>query len=374
MIIIKVENNINRFIKKCLDNNIALYNITYKKDYLLVTIREKDYKIICKLNYYSKINIYAYIGKKRYLLNLKHNLYNIVLLLLFIVLIYLYSNVIVAVDIKHENKDIINKVNNLLVENGIKKYTPLKSNQKLNEISDKILEDNREFLDFISITRNGMKYIVNIEERIIKKEEVKEGNCHIVAKKDGVIENIIAKKGIIVVEKGMNVKKGDILISGEVILNEEIKDNLCADGEVLANTWYKVNIKYPLNKVEKEYTRRIKINIKAFGKYLKKRLYEKYDEETIFAIDNIKLVRQKEYNLKTTKLNHDEAVNLALLEAESKLKEKIGNNSVIIDKKVLKESQNNSTIELEVFISVKEAIGEKLNYEGRDTNDTNEGV
>ena len=45
-----------------------------------------------------------------------------------------------------------------------------------------------------------------------------------------------------------------------------------------------------------------------------------------------------------------------------------------MEKKVLKESQNNSTIELEVFISVNESIGEKLNYEGRDTNDTNEGV
>lgn len=374
MIIIKVENNINRFIKKCVANDIQLFNITYLDNYLLVTIKSQDYKRIRKLNYYSKITVYEYVGTKKILLNLKNNLYNIILFIIFIGLIYFYSNIIISVEIKHENQDIINKVNNLLIENNIKKYTLVKDNQTLNEISDKILEDNRDFLDFISITRSGMKYVINVEERIIKKDEPDNGYCHIVAKKDGVVNNIIAKKGIIMVEKGTSVKKGDILISGEVILNEEIKDNICASGDIIANTWYKVNIKYPLNKVNKEYTHRLKINIKAFGKYLKKRLYEKYDEEKILAFNNIKLVRQKEYVLKTEKLSHDDAVNLALEEAEKKLIEKLGNNSTIIDKKVLKESQNNSTIELEVFISVNESIGEKLNYEGRDTNDTNEGV
>lgn len=374
MIIIKVENNINRFIKKCIASDIPLYNITYYDDYLLVTIKNEDLKKIRKLNYYSKISLYDHVGKKKYLLNIKANFYNIILLWIFISLIYFYSNIIISVEIKHENQDIIKKVNNLLVENNIKKYTLVKNNQALNEISDKILEENREFLDFISITRNGMKYVVNIEERIIKEETKAEGYCHVVAKKDGVVKNIFAKKGIIMTEKGMLVKKGDILISGEVILNEEIKDNTCADGEIIASTWYKINVKYPLNKVTKEYTKRIKVNIKAFGKYLKKRLYSKYDEEKIFAINNIQLVRQKEYILKEEKLSHDEAINQALDAAEKKLVEKLGNNSTIIDKKVLKESQNNSTIELEVFISVNESIGEKLNYEGRDTNDTNEGL
>lgn len=374
MIIIKVENNINRFIKKCIANNISLYNINYKEDYIFITVKEEDLKQIKKINYYSKITVYEYLGKKKYVANIKANFYNIILLIFFIVLIYFYSNIIISVEIKHENQDIINKVSNLLNENDIKKYTLVKDNQKLNAISDKILEENRNFLDFISITRHGMKYIVNIEERIIKKEEKETGYCHIIAKKDGVVESIIAKKGIIMAEKGMKVKKGDILISGEIVLNEEIKENICASGEVRANTWYKINIKYPLNETYKEYTKRIKINVKAFGKYLKKRLYEKYDEEKIFSFNNIKLVRQKEYVLKTHKLSHDEVVNKALIEAEKKLQEKLGNNSTIIDKKVLKESQNNSTIELDVFISVNESIGEKLNYEGRDTNDTNEGV
>lgn len=46
MIIIKVSSNTKRFIKKCLENNIYLYNITYYDDYILVTIKKSDLKQI----------------------------------------------------------------------------------------------------------------------------------------------------------------------------------------------------------------------------------------------------------------------------------------------------------------------------------------
>lgn len=173
MIIIKVSSNTKRFIKKCLENNIYLYNITYYDDYILVTIKKSDLKQIKKLNYYSKITFYKHLGKRNILLKIKTNLYNIILLLIFISLLFAYSNIIISVEIKHENKDIINKINDLLVQSDIKRFTIVKSNQELNKISDKILAENREFLDFISITRHGMKYIINIEERIIKQDKKK---------------------------------------------------------------------------------------------------------------------------------------------------------------------------------------------------------
>lgn len=201
MIIIKVSSNTKRFIKKCLENNIYLYNITYYDDYILVTIKKSDLKQIKKLNYYSKITFYKHLGKRNILLKIKTNLYNIILLLIFISLLFVYSNIIISVEIKHENKDIINKINDLLVQNDIKRFTIVKSNQELNKISDKILAENREFLDFISITRHGMKYIINIEERIIKQDKKEEGYCHIIAKKDGVVSSIVANRGIIMVEK-----------------------------------------------------------------------------------------------------------------------------------------------------------------------------
>lgn len=374
MIIIKVQNNISRFLNKCLANKINLYNIEYIDDYILVTINEQDLKTIKKLNYYSKIKFLRYTGKKKVLYTLKRNIYNILLLIVFTLLIYIFSQVIVKVEVKHENKEIINRVTELLEEKDIKPFTLKKSNRELNEISDKILEENRDFLDFISISNKGMTYVVNIEERILITEEKPKERCHVIAKKDGTITSIVAKSGVSLVEKGNLVKKGDILISGEIILNEEIKDNTCAEGDVRANTWYKVNIKYPLKEIKKEYTKREKVNLKIINKYLINRLYKEYEEKTLFKFKNLRLVYQKETKSTEFYLDKETVKEKAINEAVKKIKEKLPENSLIIDKKVLKESTNNSTIELDIFISVEESIGEMIEYEGRDKIDTNEGV
>lgn len=373
MIIIKVKDNTKRFINKCMQNNINIYNIEYYKDYLLATINEADLKQIKKLNYYSKIKVYKVLGKKRVIKNIKDNLYNILLLIAFLLLIYLISNVIIEIEIKHESKTMIKRIDELLKEKNIKTLTLYKSNNELNKISDEIMQENREFIDFISITRTGMKYIVNIEERIIKDREEEKERCHIVAKKEGIITKIDAKKGITLVEEGSLVKKGDILISGEIILNEEIKDNTCAKGDIKANVWYKINISYPLTETIKTYIKREKVNLKMYNKYFKKRLYEKYDEYTMFKFRNLKLVRQKEYKEEVINIPIDEAKEKAIKEAENKLREKIGEID-IIDKKVLNSSTNNSKIELELFVSVNESIGEIQEYEGREQIDTNESL
>lgn len=373
MIEIKVIGNTSRFIKKCLDNNLDLYNIKYEEDYLLVTIKESDLKKIKKINYYSKITVYRTLGRKRIIKSIKNNLYNISLLLIFMFLIYGISNVIISIDIKHENKEMIKRVDELLKEKGIKRFTIFKTNKELNKISDEITHENRDFIDFLSITRTGMKYTVNIEERIIKSKEKELERCHIVAKKDGVIKKIDAKQGIIVKEKGNLVKKGDIIISGEVILNEEIKGNTCAKGSVIANTWYKINVSYPLKETIKTYTKREKVNIKKYNKYLKKRLYDEFDEKVMFRLGPLSLVRQYEYKSEEINITKEDAINKALNEAEIKLKEKLGEIE-IIDKKVLNSNTNNSKIELEIFVSVNENIGETQEYEGREQIDTSESL
>lgn len=373
MIEIRVSGNEQRFIKKCLDNQINLYDIKYLDDSLLVVVNEKDLKQIKRINYYSKITINKALGKKGIITSLKKNLYNILLLLIFLTIIYVISNIIIEVDIKHENKEMINKVNELLQAKGIKKFTLYKTNKELNKISDEISHENRDFIDFLSITRSGMKYTVNIEERIVKNLETKKERCHIVAKKSGVITEINAKSGIITKEKGNLVNKGDILISGEIILNEEVKGNTCANGDVKANTWYKVSISYPLTETIKNYTKREKVNIKKYNKYFKKRIYNEFDEKEIFHIGNLYFVRQYEYKSEQINITKEDATKKAMEEAEKKLREKLGEIE-IIDKKVLNSSTNNSKIELEIFMSVNESIGEVQEYEGRDKIDTNESL
>lgn len=370
MILIRIKGETSRFINKCLKNNINLYKIEYKEDYILARIYENDLDNIKKLNYYSKIEVIKILGIKGLLLNFKRHIVDFILLLFFLLGIFFISNIVVSITIKHENKDLIKEVNEILEKKDIIPFRPSKSLKELQTISEEILEENRDILDWISINKIGMKYFVAFEERILKEEVQKNKTCHIVAKKDGVIKKVTASSGEVVVEDEAFVKKGDILISGDILLKEEVKDSTCANGEVIAETWYKVNVIVPLNYETKEYTGKNRYNFVLNGNYFYKKNYNHFDEVKIAKISNFKIVKQREFILKPQKYTIEEARNIALNKASSKILEKIGKNNKIIAQKVLKESKNNSKIELEIFVSVNESIGKTEYYEVGDTIDT----
>lgn len=357
--ILKIEINIEKFINKCINSKINILDIEYHDKYALIRIDKKDYKRIKRLSYYTKIDTIKYTGLTGVKRIIKKYLFDFLMIFLFIGIIYIQSNVIVKVTIKHENKILKEKIDTLIKEKGIKPFTIVKSNKELNEISDLILSSNRDILDFISITRNGMTYTVSLEERIIKSETKDDTYCHIKSNKDAIVKKITTYKGISLVEKNQSVKKGDILISGDLILNEEIKNNVCADGIVIGESWYKINVSYPLEIQEEYYTDKHKYNLSINNRLLLKNKYELYKIDNKFKFLNIKIIDIKEKNIKTIKYTKEEAIKLAIKKAEKELSKKKDSNFKIIDEKVLKVNEFNSKIELELFLSVEENIGIK---------------
>ena len=59
----------------------------------------------------------------------------------------------------------------------------------------------------------------------------------------------------------------------------------------------------------------------------------------------------------------EEALNKALEEVDSKITSTLDENEKILYKKVLKKEQNNSTMDVEVFVAVLESIGEQQEFE-----------
>ena len=60
------------------------------------------------------------------------------------------------------------------------------------------------------------------------------------------IKKIIVEDGIKVIEENNYVSKGDIIISSDIYLNDELKDQKDALGKVYAEVWYKVKVSLPL--------------------------------------------------------------------------------------------------------------------------------
>lgn len=368
-IIIKVTQDIKRFINKCNSYNIELYNIKYiDKDNIIVKIKKDDFDNIKIYNYYSNIEIYNKVGIDYYIHKINKLKYFILCFVIMIICMFLVSNIILKINVIHSNKKVRELVYSELYDNGIKIFSIKKDFNKLENIKNKILENNRDKLEWISITNIGMTYVVRVEERIIDNIKNEHDYCNVVATKEGIVTNIFSDKGDILVNVNDIVRKDDILITGNLIVNEETKNYTCASGRVMAKVWYTTNISLKRDYLKKEYTGKKRINFYINHKVLRNNKYSKFDKKYIINNKYIKVYKELEYKEKKYKYNELDSVNKALLEIDNKFKNKLGDKGEIIDKKILNKSINNKEINIDVFVITLEDISKQIELNKEDIN------
>lgn len=371
-IYLEVSNELNRFIKKCIDNNINLYNISYVKDKMVVLIDVKDYLKIKKLNYYSKIRVVKYDGLLNIKKIIKDNMFYISVIFLSFIWMNLLTNYIVDIEIIHSNSGIRRLLKEELDKNNVKRFSLAYSFEELDNITKKILADNKNNLEWVSIKKDGMKYIVRAEERIIKSEVVSDKPRDIVASKDAYITKVIGSKGNVLVRQGEYVKKGTVLISGKITLYEDVKGVTSASGSVYGNVWYECTVETPKEISSERLTGRKRYNLNVGNKILLRNKYQNFRQKNIREIKifglKIKFYKEEEVEIIKTKTDDEYALNRLKEEFDKKLNGK----GVIIYQKVLKKDENNSTIKYRVFIITNELINAYSYFEDSDINDTNQ--
>lgn len=371
-IYLEVSNELNRFIKKCIDNNINLYNISYVKDKMVVLIDVKDYLKIKRLNYYSKIRVVKYDGLLNIKKIIKDNMFYISVIFLSFIWMNLLTNYIVDIKIIHSNSGIRRLLKEELDKNNVKRFSLAYSFEELDNITKKILADNKNNLEWVSIKKDGMKYIVRAEERIIKNVEASDKPRDIVASKDAYITKVISSKGNVLVRQGEYVKKGTVLISGKITLYEDVKGVTSASGSVYGNVWYECTVETPKEISSERLTGRKRYNLNVGNKILLRNKYQNFRQKNIREIKifglKIKFYREEEVEIIKTKTDDEYALNRLKEEFDKKLNGK----GVIIYQKVLKKEENNSTIKYRVFIITNELINAYSYFEDSDINDTNQ--
>ncbi len=360
-IIISVEGSINRFIKKCIEYQINISEINYiSDDEITCKVDITDYKNIKKLNYYSNIKIIKYEGVNGLKIHLKKYIYFYMLLLFCFIIMDIVTSYIVKIDIIHENSKIRSLVQNELINHGISKYSLAYSFDELQKIKKEILKDNPNSLEWMSITRVGMSYVVRIEERIINKAEDDNKPRNIIASKDALITKILTSKGEAVVRSGDYVKKGDLLISGNIKLFEEVKGSVPATGAVYGDVWYESEVKIPIEREVKNDTGKSRYNISINNKIFLKNKYHLFRQDNIKEINilgfKIKIYKEIEYSKKNIKLTEEELDSEAFNKLKESFDEKLKDNGKIIKQKVLKKSKNNSTMDYRIFVVTNELI------------------
>ena len=253
--------NAERFFNLCAYHNITFYNLTLKDNDYYANIRANDFfclkslskKCLIKINISQKIGLYFKI---------KH-LYQKKVFLLLPVLVLLIliasSNLLWNVRLEGNNTITTDLLKDFLSAEGIYYGMPL---EKI-PIMDLKTNLRKQFpqIKWVSMYLKGTSLQVSIKENDTYDYEIisiTEGE-NLIAPVSGIVDSVLLRQGTLVVEEGMKVKKGDIMIMGKVdVLSEDgsVKTtHYCrADGDIylLYELPIKEIISYQYQ--EKEYT------------------------------------------------------------------------------------------------------------------------
>lgn len=362
--------NINRFIMRLHNNKIEILKCNHiNKEKINIIIYEKDYKKLEEIKTIyniEKLNTYGMIKIKK---KLNINKYLIISIMLGIIILKTLSSIIFDIEIVYNDKETRDFLRQELKNYGIKEKTFKKNYHQIEKIKEDLINKYKDKIEWIEIETKGTKYIVRLEKRIIKEKEEETKNRNIISKKDAIIKEIKAERGQIIKEINSYVKKGDTIISGNIMDNEVIKNTVPAEGVVYGEVWYEINITYPFvyqETKELENTKEVYVikflnkNIELFNK--NKFKTKKIKEKNIISNNLLPISIVKQNQTETEEIQELLTIDEAIKKASDKGIEKIKNNlkehEFIINYKILNTNIKENELELSMFFSVYENITE----------------
>ena len=252
-----------RFFRLCVRNSIQLWNINCIASYYECEMTTKDFFRIQPLRRKTKakIKILEKHGVPFFFRKNKKRKAFFIGIGLFVFLLYACSLFIWEIKVEgnifYSDEAIIEVLNGYDIKEGTKKSVLE---------SGKIAEDLREiFPEFVwvSVRIDGTTLRIDIKENENKKFDKNPdmGAWDLVAKKDGIVKEIVTRVGMPKISVGEPCKKGDIIVSGVVeILDHDlnIKDYVYkgADADVLIETKHAYYDEFQLEYKEKIYNQK----------------------------------------------------------------------------------------------------------------------
>ena len=363
-LIILVKGNINKFLLKCNINILNIKYISYKE--IIITINYTDYNKLLKIYgfKYKILNKKGLIKYKELYYKYKYLIYSF---LFGLILLIFLSNIIFDINIICDNKELKSIIKKELSNNNIDRFKFKKSYKNNELIKNNIINKYKDKIEWLEIKNNGVRVEVNVLERKINNNTISDEINNIVAGKSGFIKKIIVEDGVKAIDENNYVNKGDIVISSDIYLNDELKTRVNAKGKIYAEVWYKVNVEYPLNRKVKVYKNKHKkiLYFKIGNKYLELFKYKYYDRKNIISINdkltNISFGIEEiyEYEIINKKYKIEEAKGLSIKKAKSEIEKRLTDEEYIIEEKTLDFNSNSGKINIEVFFSVYEEISKK---------------
>lgn len=372
-----------KFFQACINRGISVWDMKKIDEHACEgNIRLQDVSLIKQIRREMKYKI-SFVRKKGYPFLFRRFTRKKEVVFAFlasILLIIFLSNIIWEVKVIGVSTDIEEKINKALSDYDIHPGKWAFTIEPPSIIQQKLVKDVPELL-WVGVQKKGTIFVLEGVEKVIVDKEEDPAPRHLVATKHGVIEKMYVSKGLPQVNVNDYVIAGDVLVSGNMIESYNEEDNgeennmsevVAAEGEIIARTWYEVNVTVPLeanyelltgNRKKKYYVKlgKVELPVWGFGQPEYEQLDIERDEQSLYFFKwkmPIKIVEstlsEKVYNkIERTK---DEAIHAGIVQAKQELQLQLGPEAEIISEKVLHETIGNGKVKLNLFITVAEDI------------------
>ncbi|NFG60565.1 sporulation protein YqfD [Clostridium sp. CMCC3677] len=310
----------------------------------------------------GKVRIVGKSGIIVLLLSIKRKLSLCIGAGVFLLVLYLLSNYIWAIDIQTRNNlspfEIRKELTSIGIKPGLKK-----SDINVYNIEKK-MEDLDSEVMWVRARIEGSTLRVIVAEKVNPPVTEKILPEQVLAKMDGEIKRVFTFSGNAAVKPGDIVKTGNVLIlpiQGKEGFEKEVKPS----GSVIANTFYEKSMEVQISgeKIQRtgEKDRDIYVNFWDKKIYLKKAIndFKYYDkiEETGGLLNQVIYFRKEG---KSVNLDKDKAVEDAVEKLRKSLQKDLTNDAKIIDNKVNIENISKDTICIKVIFTVEQDIAENI--------------
>lgn len=367
-----------RFINICISNDILLWDIKrLGETRVTAKIMPADFHKIrtAARKTKSKVKITQKKGVPFLLFRYRKRKIALIGIAIFFFMVSYFSSHVMGIDITGNERVSTEKVITALKEFGIYTCAPLKNIDR-KQVQNKMMTRFDE-ISWIGVNMRGSRVYIEIKERLDTKEGVAlDIPCDLIAKEDGIIDELNVREGQSLVKRNEFVEKGDLLVSGAVDSTKSGIRYVHSYGEIYALTERNISGEYLLEFIEKVNTgaQKKKYSIGFLGKkinlFLKEepkfKVYEKTESvkeysilKNIFPSVYIKTTVYNEQLEKKVKLTENQAFEKAKQELSEEVKKGISKETEIRNISAKYEKIDEKSIKVTVNFELRENIAEE---------------
>lgn len=295
----------------------------------------------------------------------------------FLLIIFLLSNVIWGIEIKGAKPATEYKIRQELDKMGVK-IGKLQFFVKNVEGIQRGLTNSIGELTWVGVELNGTTYHLQVVEKNEPKAPEVLAPQNLVAKKKAIIVKTFVEEGQKMVDTNDHVEEGQLLVSGEIGQEGKNLRQVAAKGEIWGETWYKSHVELPFKTNFKAYTGNEEVNhLLSFGKVelpfwgFGKTEFKEYEtEKNIYKLHFLKWELPIAYINKTIResevlprtYTEKEAEENALELARKEIKSQLDEDAILKDEKILHKTVENGKVILDIHFKMIEniAVGQPI--------------